>query len=270
MPSKISKSKALTQLQKALDAIPERHWPHESLQFEEWRENTKTTISHVFSENPKHLESFGEISFFRMSFHSINISNRGIYLRGLDSAEAFLKARINEVNDYCPGDNEEKAAVSPAPQQNNAAKKVFIVHGRDEAAKEKVARLLEKLGVEYIILHEQPGQNDPIIQKFEKYAAQVGFAIVLMTADDVGAKEEEKSKMKPRARQNVILELGFFMGKLGRDKVCSLLEEGVESPSDYAGVEYVRLDGAGAWKMKLIGEMQAAGFDVDANRAIGG
>ena len=269
MPAKISKSRAITQLQKALDAIPERHWPHESLQFEEWRENTKTTVSHVFSENSKHLESFGKISFFRMSFHSINISNRGIYLRGLDSAEAFLKARINEVAVYWPDNNEEKPAVSPAPQQNKTAKKVFIVHGRNEAAKEKVARFLEKLGVEHIILDEQPGQNDPIIQKFEKYAAQVGFAIVLMTADDVGAKKGEEDNPKPRARQNVILELGFFMGRLGRDRVCSLVEEDVDNPSDYAGVEYVSLD-AGAWKLKLIGELRAAGFDVDANRAIGG
>ena len=228
----------------------------------------KTTISHVFSENREHLEYFRRLFNLPILLPTTNSENQKAYLIDLDSAEVFLKARINEVNDYWL-DDEEETTVSPAPQQNNAAKKVFIVHGRDEAAKEKVARFLGKLDVEYIILHEQPGQNDTIIQKLEKYAAQVGFAIVLMTADDVGAKKGEEDNPKPRARQNVILELGFFMGRLGRDRVCSLVEEGVDNPSDYAGVEYVSLD-AGAWKLKLIGELRAAGFKVDANRAIDG
>ena len=266
----VSPSKAITQLQNALYAIPElRELSYDSPQFKEWQENTKTTMFHVFSEKPERLESFREIDFFSANLFATNSQDQKAYLIDLGSAEAFLEARINEVKVYRPDDDEEKAAVSPAPQRNKAAKKVFIVHGRNEAAKEKVARFLEKLGVEHIILDEQPGQNDPIIQKFEKYAAQVGFAIVLMTADDVGAEKEEKNNLKPRARQNVILELGFFMGRLGRDRVCSLVEEGVDNPSDYAGVEYVPLD-AGAWKLKLIRELQAAGFNVDANLAIDG
>ena len=272
MPAKISKSKALTQLQKALDAIPElRGLLYDSMKFKEWQENTKTTISHVFSENPKHLEYFRGIYFFPIDFlFSTNTQDQKVPLRDLDKAEVFLKARINEVNDYWD-DDEEKAVASPDPQQNNAAKKVFIVHGRDEAAKEKVARFLEKLGVECIILHEQPGQNDTIIQKLEKYAAQVGFAIVLMTADDVGAKKEEKDNPKPRARQNVILELGFFMGRLGRDRVCSLLEEGVDKPVRLRrGGICVGWTRRGHGKLKLIRELRAAGFKVDANRAIDG
>ena len=75
--------------------------------------------------------------------------------------------------------------------------------------------------------------------------------------------------VEPRARQNVILELGVFLGKLGRKHVCPLVKGDVETPSDYDGVVYTKLDDAGGWKMKLVQELKAAGFDVDANRAFG-
>lgn len=152
-----------------------------------------------------------------------------------------------------------------ASQPHGTSKKVFIVHGHDEAAKESVARLLEKLDLEPIILHEKPNQGRTIIEKFEDYS-DVGFAVVLLTPDDVGAVKEEAGDLKPRARQNVIFELGFFIGKLGRQRVCALYKGDVEILSDFSGVLWTPLDEEGAWRLKLGKEMKAAGLNVDLNK----
>ncbi|MBI5303452.1 MAG: nucleotide-binding protein [Chloroflexi bacterium] len=145
--------------------------------------------------------------------------------------------------------------------------KVFIVHGHDEAAKESAARFVEKLGLEAIILHEQPNAGRTIIEKFEDHS-NVGFAIVLLTPDDVGSPKDKSSETKPRARQNVILELGYFMGKLGRGRVCALYKEDVDIPSDYKGVAYISMDSAGAWRMALAKEIKNAGIEIDLNKVL--
>lgn len=143
--------------------------------------------------------------------------------------------------------------------------KVFIVHGHDEAALQGLARFLEKLGLEAIVLKEQPNQGRTIIEKFEAFAAEVGFAVVLLTPDDMGAAVAS-AEQASRARQNVIFELGFFAGKLGRGRVCLLQRGRIEIPSDLSGVIYTELDGAEGWKAKLVAEMKAAKLDFDANR----
>lgn len=144
----------------------------------------------------------------------------------------------------------------------------FLVHGRDAGALEGAARFLEKLGVPTIILHEQPDKGRTIIEKFVDYS-NVAFAVVLLTGDDRGGiADEPYDKQRPRARQNVIFELGYFIGKLGRNRVCALYRDGVEIPSDYAGVLFVSLDDGGAWKLKLSKEMKAVGLPIDMNRAL--
>ncbi len=146
---------------------------------------------------------------------------------------------------------------------------MFVVHGRNDEVKTSVARLLERTGPAHkvVILHEQPDQGRTIIEKFEDYATQADHAIVLMTGDDVGGLRNDagEPELQPRARQNVILELGFFAGHLGRAKVTVLHEQGVEMPSDYIGVVYIPLDGGGAWKYKLLNELKAAGLTYDLN-----
>ena len=144
---------------------------------------------------------------------------------------------------------------------------VFIVHGRDEEAKQTVARFVEKLELKAIILDEQPNSGLTIIEKFEQLASDAGFAIVLLTPDDVGAlKEEADEQLKLRARQNVILELGYFMGKLGRERVCLLLKGDLENPSDLDGILYVSMDNPDSWQLKLGQEMRNAGLPVDLNK----
>lgn len=149
----------------------------------------------------------------------------------------------------------------------SGGRRVFVVHGHDDAAKEMVARFLQQLGFEPIILHEQPNEGRAVIEKFEVYA-EVDFAVVILTPDDVGHPADKKSDVQPRARQNVIFELGFFIARLGRSRVCALCKSDVEIPSDYHGVLYVNLDQGQGWKMILAREMKRAGLDVDLNRAI--
>ena len=143
--------------------------------------------------------------------------------------------------------------------------KVFIVHGHDNAAKEAVARFIEKIGLEAIILHEQASSGKMIIEKIEANS-NVGFGIVLYTPCDLGASQEKKDELKPRARQNVIFEHGYLIGKIGRKNVSALVKGDVETPNDISGVVYIKMDEADSWKYAVGKEMKACGYDVDLNK----
>jgi predicted nucleotide-binding protein len=130
-----------------------------------------------------------------------------------------------------------------------------------------VARFLERLELSPIILSEQPNKGRTIIEKFEQHS-DVGFAVVLLTPDDFGGPASNKSKVSPRALQNVILELGYSLARLGRNRVCALLLEKVEIPSDIDGVIYIDYDKGGGRHLPLANEIQAAGIEVDLNRAV--
>ncbi len=142
--------------------------------------------------------------------------------------------------------------------------KIFIVHGHDNEIKQIVARTLTQIKLEPIILHEQADQGRTIIEKFEQNSSEVNFAIILLTADDIG-KAEKETDYKSRARQNVVFEMGYFIGKLGRKKVFLLLENGVDKPGDLDGIVYVPIDNADGWKLKLVKELKVAGYNVTAD-----
>jgi predicted nucleotide-binding protein len=161
---------------------------------------------------------------------------------------------------------ERKPLASHNHSEETDNSQVFIVHGHDEALLQTVARFVEKLRLNPIILFEQAGQGKTIIEKFEKYSS-TRYAIVLFTPDDLGRSAKE-GELKPRARQNVVLELGYFIGKLERQNVAVLFDTSIEMPSDYRGVEYIPIDASGAWKLKLAKEMKAAGLSLDMNDAI--
>jgi predicted nucleotide-binding protein len=145
---------------------------------------------------------------------------------------------------------------------------VFVVHGRDEALRDQVAQVLERLGLEALILMKQPGRGQTLIEKFEAGALGVGFAVVLFTPDDFGRgpDESEWPEQPNRARQNVVLELGYFMGRLGRPRVAALYRPGTELPSDIHGLAYIELDESGAWRHRLAGELRAGGYEIDINQ----
>lgn len=143
--------------------------------------------------------------------------------------------------------------------------KIFIVHGHDGEARETVARYLTTLDFRPIILHEQANRGRTVIEKVEA-ESDVGFAVVLLTPDDEGCMKG--GKPESRARQNVLLELGYFLGRLGRANVCALRRGAVEIPSDFAGVIWEEMDAAGGWKRALGRELEAAGHPIDWNKAM--
>lgn len=147
-------------------------------------------------------------------------------------------------------------------ENKKVGNKVFIVHGHDNGLKEEIARFIEKLGLEVIILHEQANNGNTIIEKFEKNANEIGYAIILYTPCDKGFSSKDG---EGRARQNVIFEHGFFIGKLGRKYVAAIKKDNVEVPSDLSGILYIEYDTKGAWKFELAKEMKGIGFNIDLN-----
>jgi hypothetical protein len=163
-----------------------------------------------------------------------------------------------------PGSSAGGAHEAGAPGARS--RRVFLVHGHDHLALNQTARFLEKLGLETLVLRELPTRGRTVMEKFENYA-DVEFAVVLLTPDDRGGPASDPvERQRARARQNVVFELGYFLGRLGRGRVCALHRGDVEIPSDFAGVLYVPLDGE--WRLPLAQELKAAGLPIDVNAAL--
>lgn len=160
---------------------------------------------------------------------------------------------------------QQDAAIKIMPAQNS----VFLVHGHDESAKHQVARFIERIGLPLVILQEQMSGGMTLIEKFEDYAAKAGFAIVLITQDDTGYPVGKEEQKKYRPRQNVVLEMGYFAAKLGREKTFVLVKGDVEFPSDIIGLVYSKLDSSDGWKLALAKELKAAGYQFDLNKELG-
>jgi len=188
--------------------------------------------------------------------------------KGIDSGRQFAAATLQGEVDSLKEHLQFSSIDTAAPNVNSTASskpnnEIFIVHGRDEAAKEAVARVVERAGLKPIVLHEQPNNGKTVIEKFEKHGAAAGFAVVIATPDDVGgvaAVSPSELDLRPRARQNVIGEMFWFAGRLGRDKVCALVKGEIEMPSDFAGLVYTQMDNHGGWKAKLLQELNSAGY----------
>ncbi len=144
--------------------------------------------------------------------------------------------------------------------------KVFIVHGHDHVARDTVEDFVDNWGLIPIVLDQQPNKGKTIIEKFEALADEASFAIVLFTPDDVGASVKDKANLKLRARQNVILELGYFLKAVGRQQICILHKGDIELPSDIHGLLYIPMDDAGEWKEKVVKEMVEAQVLANANK----
>ncbi len=193
---------------------------------------------------------------------------RELYSHNVKRADGILKRMLGVLMKNAP-----LAASVPDETSKQVLEyetEVFVVHGHDEAVLTSVVRTIEKLGLNPVVLREQPNKGATIIEKFENNS-NVGFAIVVMTGDDFGGKalgDISKTKFEKRARQNVVLEMGYFVGLLGRSRVCVLKSNEIEEPSDIFGVVYTLIDEAGAWKFELVRELKAAGYSVSADAII--
>lgn len=188
------------------------------------------------------------------------------FWEGIDVLDNYIQGPAG----YKIAEEEKKRKEKNNSENKVAGNKIFIVHGHNEEMKQTTARFLEKFDLEPIILHEQPNQGRTIIEKFSDYS-DVSYAIVLLSADDLAfIKIDTPDNAKFRARQNVILELGYFLGKLGRDKVVAIFEQGkdIEIPSDFSGILYLGYSGDESWKLMLAKELRATGFDIDLNNLL--
>ncbi len=190
---------------------------------------------------------------------SISLLNRAVARLKEEIDREEVRSALLSLKDAAT--KKEAAAAEPS-------RKIFIVHGHDHEMKNDVARVVQLLGFEPVILHEQPNKGRTLIEKFEDHSETAGFAIVLLSPDDEG-RVKGGEPWESRARQNVVLELGYFVGKAGRNRVCALMRGGVEVPSDIVGVVFEQYDGGGAWKLTLARELKAAGYTVDMNRLLG-
>lgn len=260
------KGKAIERLQSLLSRVDGlKQLTDSSPEFTKWRRDVKTAIANVFENKPQYVEEFESIRYWPMVFISgmPDSDSQKAYVQGLDNAASMLESMIYEIKEYWEDD--QRAPVQSS--ESHSSNRVFVVHGRDNGAKDAVARFITKLELEPVVLHEQANQGRTIIEKFEQYS-DVCFAVVLLTPDDICRYADDSEDSQLRARQNVILELGFFLGKLGRNRTCALRKDDVEIPSDYDGILYIDMDSQGAWETKLVRELKGAGIEVDANRAL--
>ena len=164
---------------------------------------------------------------------------------------------IDEINKLLSG------ALQTQPASN---KKVFVVYGHDSNAKTQLEAMLRRWDLEPLILDQLVSSGQTIIEKLEEHISKVNFGIVLATPDDIGYPKNDESKKRYRARQNVVLELGILLSRIGREKVAILLSqsEDMEKPSDIDGLIYIPFkDNIEETKLSLAKEMQNNGYELD-------
>ncbi len=222
-----------------------------------WSDYNRTLLKQIFSTDEVEKEYSKVIN---NETHLLSFSDRYA-----DAEIEVLESILERLELYPEWINESKSHITPTHINQDIDKsKVFIVHGHDDLAKTEVARLIESLGFGVIILHEQVSQGQTIIEKIEHYS-DVGFGVVLYTSCDVGAAQTNPKNLQGRARQNVVFEHGFLIGKLGRKNVAALVKGDIEKPNDISGVVYISMEDEG-WKYNLAKELKAAGYDVDMNK----
>lgn len=207
---------------------------------------SEKSIKEISKEVEERMAQEGKFGFGRKSFIFANE----------EYTKDITKKIFKEIGEF----SKDKKNNNEKLEKSN---EVFIVHGKDELLKTKIARFIENLGLKAVILHEQANEGKTIIEKLEASSSRAGYAIILYTPCDKGCYKDE-NELKSRARQNVVFEHGYFVAKLGRGKVAAIVKGDLEIPSDISGIVYIS-DGDN-WEMKLAMEMKKAGLSIDLNK----
>lgn len=252
---------AINELEKIISIIDEligNQSDSENPQFKAWYTRVEIFLADQYGEKSIQLNKFYEIEFEPrvLPFSEVDSYDYiGHCARGLNTAKAYFTVYLEQLK------GEEDVDDNTQKLQCCNYNKVFIVHGHDNALKQELARTIEKQGLQAIILSEQISPGKTIIEKIEENSDVAG-AICLFTADDLG-RAKAGMEDKPRARQNVVFEAGYFMGKLGRDHVVMICEDGVEIPGDLSGVVYT---GKNHWEVEMLKALKVMGYNIDMNR----
>ena len=245
-----------------IDVLIQKNVISTSSDFRLWKSNVEDFLVTQYGEKSHKYGFFRHIRFRITNWDNPGEGIISVCRSGLEEAKKALSSYLPDFKEEQFSTNSMKTAVQ---KPLNNFKKVFVVHGHDIGLKEAVARLLERQGIEPVSLQEKanPGLAT-IIEKFETNSTDVDAAICLFTADDVGGLAISKKRTK-RARQNVVLETGFFIGKLGRDRVIIIKEDGVEIPSDLAGMDLPTANKAD-WKSTVLQTLAEIGYSIEQNR----
>ena len=227
--------------------------------------NIRDTIREVFGSNSPEFNDHEDHEIWRgpLIMGDPPDSRQKKFKAGIPQTISMLSGLISRLEEK-RDDLSESSGTTVITQPTGTTRRIFLVHGHDDGVRQTVARFLEKLELDPVILQEQPNQGNTLIEKFEKNA-DVEYAVILLTPDDMGYPNGEPGQAKSRARQNVILELGYFMGRLSRNRVCALYKGSLELPSDIHGILYVPMDEADGWKSELAREIKKAGIPIDLN-----
>lgn len=249
--------------------------------FKDWELKVSRYLSHRYGIQSVEMEEFRKTEFqdvfdFDNAEKKIETCRKGleatkrtfkIYLKEiskemLENAQKSMRQQLREMQKERYDDRMlMNVSQEVSMQKVKEYKKVFIVHGHDNGLKQEVARLVERQGLEAIILSEQANRGKTIIEKFEEHS-DVGAAICLFTGDDHG-KAKDATSENLRARQNVVFEAGYFMGKLGRENVVLIANPDIEIPSDLKGVVYTNEK---SWQIDVLKELKAIGYEIDLNK----
>lgn len=246
-----------------IDNLISNHTRSSDAKFQAWRMKTERFLINKYGKDSLEHKNFRKTYFSPLVWCGTDVEQENIdainWCRdGLEACKAIFETYLEDLADEVEIIPPQKAEVKLSNMD-----KIFIVHGHDGEMKNAVARIIAEQEIKPIILSEQANQGRTIIEKFEDYS-DVSGAICLFTADDVG-KAKSETEEKTRARQNVVLETGYFMGKLGRNRVVILADKGIEMPSDLSGVVYTN---TGNWQFDLLKEMSAMGYKVDLNKLL--
>ena len=245
-------------LMKLYDEIDKKVTSDDS-SFKTWHAKVEITLEKAFGKKSKILNDFEDTLFVPIiyTFNSTLQDFIDSCADGLKSTKAVFKAYLEELKE-----NEERNDNMQNQIKNNNTQlnfsKIFIVHGHDDGLVQKVARMIERQKIKPIILNEQANLGRTIIEKLEGYS-NVGGAICLFTPDDEG-HEKGSSQIENRARQNVVFEAGYFMGKLGRKSVVVLSNKETTLPSDMSGIVYTNSE---SWESDLLIELKEIGYNIN-------
>lgn len=252
----MTKYEQLKNIINEIDDLLDRSIKSSNPDFQAWKTKTERFLIKAYGEDSYEYKTLKNTRFTSMNWNDADAERNAIKYcaEGLKTCKAIFENYLEELLE------ESKCSVGNGTNDLDC-KKIFIVHGHDAAMKAEVARIVEKQDIEAIILSEKANQGKTIIEKFEQYA-DVGGAICLFTADDMG-RAKDMTEDSLRARQNVVFETGFFMGRLSRNRVIILADNNIEMPSDLSGVVYTDTND---WNIALLKEMKQIGYAIDFNK----